>query len=341
MKIKSVELTNFRNHKKFAGTFSPTVTMICGDNGTGKTSILEAIYIAYRGSSFRGADHEATSARTKWFRLRVDDTTDLMRQVAYDNRDGAKQRKVTVDNHVSARLPRKHLYPVVLFLPDDTQLINGSPTRRRDYFDRVIMQYNPLYAPLVRRYERALLQRNKLLKHPGVTAEQLFPWDIILSDTGAEIIRQRSELVGRIQQSLERYYEKIASIKERVSLEYSHPGVTSQSLVAQLERAYEHDVVTGNTPVGPHRHDFLFNLRSQPASTLASRGEVRTIVLALKYIEADIIRDIVGEEPLILLDDVFGELDTSRQKQLLEIFSGNQVIITSTENHKSGTIISL
>lgn len=341
MKIRSVELVNFRNHKKFVGKFSSTVTLIHGDNGTGKTSILEALYIAYRGTSFRGADHEATNIPKRWFRVRVDDTTDITRQVSYDDRDNAKKRKVVVDNHTSMRLPRKYLYPIVLFLPDDTQLINGSPSRRRDYFDRVIMQYNPLYGPLLRRYERALLQRNKLLKRPGLTSEQLFPWNIIIGDTGAEIARQRTELTKRIQKSINEYYEKIAGAKEKISISYSHPQMTSQSLVAQLEQSYERDSITGNTSVGPHRHDFLFTMRGSAADTLASRGEVRTIVLALKYIEADIIREVVGDEPLILLDDVFGELDSGRQRQLLDIFSGNQVIITSTESHQADTVIGL
>lgn len=347
MKLQSLRVQNFRNHSDFTCDFSPSNTLICGKNGAGKTSLLEAVYIMYRGSSFKGVDGDIVLAERAWYRVDIRDDTGINRAAIFDNREGKKQKQFTVDNKNSARLPNKYKYPIVLFTPDDLRLINGSPSRRRRYLDTVIAQYDPKYSPILRRYERALLQRNKLLKQHNTTADRLFSWNVILSETGAYIINARRGLTEKINDSINDYYHKIANIKEDINVVYTSPKLSPHSLLAHYESSFSHDQHTGSTSVGPQRHDLRLTMRTKLVSDGASRGEIRTIILALKYIEADLAYQYTEQRPVVLLDDVFGELDDERQKHLLTSFKDNQIIVTSTHTIpkksllKNATVIKL
>lgn len=308
--------------------FSPTTTVIVGKNGTGKTSLLEAIYIGYRGSSFKGVDSDILRDKSEWYRIDVKDESDRIVRYMADN-TGRMKKTFEIDTKKNYRLPQKNKYPIILFTPDDTRLINGSPSRRRKYFDQIISQYNPEYAALIRRYERALLQRNKLLKLPHVTTDDIFSWNIIISNTGASIIAERKAFSEYINERLSAYYQSIAGNSDEVYISYIHPVTTAGTIMSHLEANFVRDRITGNTSVGPHRHDYHLSLRGKLADDIASRGEIRTIILALKYIEADKLREVFDKNPLILLDDVFGELDDARQKHLIQSFDDSQIIITS------------
>lgn len=334
MKITSIRVVNVRSHNDVSLSFSPTTTLISGPNGSGKTSILEAIYISLRGSSFKATDSEVLQSDQEWYRIAVDDDAHQSRVITFDSRGDKKQKQFTVDEKTNKVLLARYRYPIVLFQPDDTRLINGSPARRRKYLDQVVAQYNPQYGSILRRYERALIQRNRLLKRTDVTPDQLFAWDVMLSNLGASIIAGRQQYIDEVNKRIEQYYQKISKDSAAVSVQYEAYGESSaQTLLDKLHRATERDMQLGSTSIGPHRHDFIISLAGKSADATASRGEVRTIILALKYIEVDILLARTGEHPIILLDDVFGELDTARQKQLLTNLTDSQVIITSTEAH--------
>ncbi|QQS21802.1 DNA replication and repair protein RecF [Candidatus Saccharibacteria bacterium] len=340
MKLKTLRVQNFRNHDSFICDFSPTTTLIYGKNGSGKTALLEAIYETYRGVSFRGSDENILNTRHQWYR--VDTADDMVRRtILFDNRSDKSIKQFIVDGKKSLRLPVKYKFPIILFTPDDLRLIGGSPARRRKYLDTVIGQYDTTYTANLRRYERALLQRNKLLKRPDVSQDMLFSWDIILSQTGAQIIAARHNFVGIINQQLTSYYRQIAGGSDILGASYTHVVLAAPTLLAQYEANFARDHLLGTTSVGPHRHDFMIELNTSHASDTASRGEVRTIVLALKYIEASIVHRHTDIYPLVLLDDVFGELDTARQKNLLRFFVHNQVIISSTNKHRATKTITL
>lgn len=330
MVIRNIRVQQFRNHSDASYELSPEVTVFHGKNGSGKTSLLEAIYILCRGSSFKAVDNDIVNYSEEWYRIDSRDDLSMQRTVAFDNTAGRKQKTITIDNKKSVRMPPKYKYPVILFTPDNTRLINGSPSRRRKYFDQVIGQYNPHYASLLRRYERALQQRNKLLKRQFVTPDDIFPWNIILSEAGAAIIEARKEFTEFANKKLTHYYRTIAQTDDDIEMTYIHPVATANTLLSHLEANFDRDRVTGSTSVGPHRHDYHVTLRGKLADDIASRGEIRTIILALKYIEADKLREVFDLEPLILLDDVFGELDDTRQKHLLRSFHSSQIIITTT-----------
>jgi len=333
MRLKRLSIQNFRVHKKCTVVFENNVTLIVGANGSGKTSLLEAIYIALRGKSFKGTDETIRRSGDEWYRIDLE-TNEHNRTIKHQSQ-GTK-KTFQIDGKVHYRLTDKVRYPVVLFEPDDLRIITGSPSRRREYLDIFIAQYDSRYSSTLHRYERSLLQRNKLLKQPHLNRDELFAWDVALSRYGAEIIAARQALTEYIDTHISKVYRTIAPTKDEISVHYSHQSpVSSQHLLTELERAYERDRAVGATSVGPHRHDILISFNDGAADTTGSRGELRTITLALKFIEAARIIEQTDLHPIILLDDVFSELDHTRQHRLLSEFQDHQVIMTSAEPVRS------
>ncbi len=329
--IKKLSVQNFRSHSKFDISFSPTITVITGMNGSGKTSLIEALYIALQGSSFKGSDHDVLRHQSPWWRVEVGLNDKIERVVTFDPSLLSGRKKITIDGKIMYRLPARYKYPVVLFEPDDLRLLHGSPTRRRQFIDRFISQLDPMYTNAIRKYERALKQRNNLLKKQSASKDELFVWEVALSEYGAFIIEKRTIFIEQINSHLNDAYNEIAKSHDNVSIHYSHTyiGDIKQKLLNDLHNNSARDAALGFTSVGPHRHDVIFRFNDLPALDVASRGEVRSIVLALKFLEVNIIEQITVQKPIILLDDVFSELDDSRQKSLLS--TGHQVIISSTK----------
>jgi DNA replication and repair protein RecF len=327
--IQSLSVENVRTHQKFRHTLSPNVTLITGQNGSGKTTLLEAIMVALGGKSFKGSDRELLRGGSDWWRIDIK-LDEQERTVKFNPANPTKRKQFTIDDKTTARLPVGSLYPIVLFEPEDLRLLNGSPSRRRQFIDRFAAQINPGYSKIVHRYERALLQRNKLLKTGGPPSS-LFAWNVSLSEYGSQIIDARVRLIEQLNLGLQSTYDTIALAKDSVSIHYSHTLIdnTQQKMLRELEQQYERDRILGATTVGPHRHDVLFSFNNSPATQVASRGEVRTVVLALKFLEVDIIQQLTGRPPIVLLDDVFSELDETRQTHLATKFKDHQIIMTS------------
>lgn len=329
MVIESLAVENIRSHRSFSRRFAKAVTVITGPNGSGKTSLLEAIMVALSGHSFKGTDIELLRRNGEWWRIDVT-LDDQIRSVKYQP-GSTKPKQFIIDGKTSVRLPATSRYPIILFEPDDLRLLHGSPSRRRQFIDRFAGQLVQGYGRVLRRYERALQQRNRLLKN-GASAESLFAWNVSLAKYGAQIIDIRVRLVERLNADLDQMYRTIAQTRDSVSIHYSHTVIdhTEQKLLAELERGIERDLQLGYTGIGPHRHDVLFSFNSVPAIGSASRGEVRTIILALKFLEVDIVKEVTGLPPVILLDDVLSELDDRRQTHLATKFQHHQIIMTST-----------
>jgi len=330
--VSRLSVQNVRSHTVFETELSPNVSIITGGNGSGKTSLIEALYLVLRGTSFKGGDNDILKTDTPWWKIDIIFNKEEKRSVSFDPTRPSLKKQFIVDSKKSGRLAQKQKYPAVLFEPEDLRLLNGSPARRRQFIDRFISQLNPLYGATLRKYERALKQRNNLLKRFQVDNNQLFSWNIALSEHGAYLIEQRIAFIEQINQKLNDVYSEIAHTNDHISIHYSHTvvGNVSQKILAELEAHVERDKIIGSTSVGPHRHDVLFEINHSPALSTASRGEVRTIVLALKFIEVDIVETLTGLKPLILLDDVFSELDITRQKALSERTKGYQIVMTST-----------
>lgn len=341
--VKTLHVKHIRSHTEYSVDFSPEVTILTGANGSGKTSLLEAVYLSLQGTSFRGSDGDMLQKESPWWKIDVILNDQQVRTIKFDPEKTTSRKQFVIDSKTTARLPAKQKYPVVLFEPEDLRLLHGSPTRRRQFIDRFISQLNPLYGPTLRKYERTLKQRNNLLKtlnkgsftSLATYEDQLFAWNIALAEHGAYIIEQRIAFIEQINQNLSNVYQDIAGTSDDVSIHYSHTfvGDVKQKLLNELHAHLERDRYLGSTSVGPHRHDVIFEINSSPALSVASRGEARTIVLALKFLEVEIIERLTGKAPIILLDDVFSELDATRQKLLTSQLKGHQIIITSATSH--------
>lgn len=343
--ITQLSLKNFRTHDDYVVDFTSPTTVIIGPNGSGKTSLIEAIYIALQGSSFKATDNDILRRDESWYRVDLGFFGDT-RTVKYDPSRTSGKKQFVVEEKIHYRLPHARRYPVVLFEPDDLRLANGSPARRREFIDRLIRQIDAGYDQDLRNYERALKQRNNLLKQTLSTQPNLFVWDVALSKYGANIIAKRQHYIDRLNRVLTMKYQTIARNDDIVTISYTQPSIgnSEQYLLNQLHKNHQKDALLGYTSTGPHRDDLVILLNGTPALHRASRGEIRTIVLALKMCEADLIVETLGKKPIILLDDVFSELDEARQKNLTQV-PLEQLIITSTgylnESEHNSSVIQL
>lgn len=332
MKLNQVTLHNFRSYEESSFEFSPEVTVITGQNGIGKTNILEAVYILLQGKSFRDSDDKLLRYDTDWWKVRgVFD--DFERELRYQPVQ-QRSKQLYIDGTQKGRFTYKHQIPVVLFEPDHLLLLHGSPTLRRAYLDTLLTALLPTYRSTLAKYERALQQRNNLLKRRlpyDVLRDSVFVWDVALSEYGAEIQAAREKLVETLNTSLSGYYSTLAANEQTLAVIYEPTSKGgAHALAHQLTHSLEKDMERGFTSIGPHRDDISFLLNSKDAKTTASRGEIRTIVLALKYAEIAEISASNSMMPILLLDDVFSELDASRQAALLLNTNGIQKIITTT-----------
>ena len=355
MNIKTIKLVNFRNHSRYDLDLTRDTTLILGENGWGKTSVLEAIYILLRGKSFRAVDAEILKRGEEFYRVELEYCNGDSITATFDG----KEKNFIVLDKKNKRLPKKNKYPVVLFLPSDLNLISSSPTRRREYFDKVFGQFDERYSNALLRYEKALKQRNELLKNEYVSPDSLFSWNLLLAKYGVQVEAFREQFLAEINEKITDIYRSIAKNEDEVrisltgllsesvkSFDKNSDGVISGGEIGEnggdgnsitearylsyLEKNTKRDIYLSHTSFGVHRDDFVFMFNKKVADGSASRGETRSIILALKFIEAELIYQKTNLKPVILLDDVFSELDKTRQECLVQNFKDNQVIITST-----------
>ena len=250
-----------------------------------------------------------------------------------EQENGLIKKEFIINDQKLSRLSLNKTVPVVLFEPNHLQLLHGSPEARRDYLDLLLDQTVPGYSSLRREYKRTLAQRNALLKHGAV--QDLFAWNIRLSQSGARVARERSRLVNELKDGVyELYHEISGSPKTTISLQYAASCDIHQYesiLLQTLEKRQAIDIERGFTGAGPHREDLIVEFDNRPASEVASRGETRTVLLTLKIMELKLVEQARGQKPLLLLDDVFSELDGARRKALTAVIKGYQTFITTTD----------
>ncbi len=329
MIIKSINLTNFRNHSTYHLECNKDTTMILGENGSGKTSVLEAIYILTRGKSFRATDPDIIKRGKEFYRIELEYDNGEKTSAIYDK----KNKTFLVSDKKTRRLPKKHRFPTILFLPSDLNLISGSPSRHREYFDRIFSNFDEEYGTTLSRYEKALKQRNELLKDENISDSALFSWNLLLSKYSTKLYQYRKTLTEEINKDFNDIYHSIAENNDTVELFYKSEvdAISESKYLKTLEENFKKDLYLGHTSFGIHKDDFIFLFNGCEADGSASRGETRSIVLALKFIEAKIIYEKINQKPIVLLDDVFSELDETRRRCLIKNFKDHQVIITSVE----------
>lgn len=333
--ISSLRLQHFRSYSDDSFEFDPAVNIIVGPNASGKTNLLEALLLVCRGSSYRAKDNELICFEQPWARLDAVVDGEEQRAIKLITEPNNKAEKsFVIDTHNLKRLSFQRSLPIVLFEPNHLQLLHGSPERRRDYLDDLLEQLTPGFATTRRHFRRALAQRNALLKKGRDAGQQLFVWNIRLSELAGHLASARLRLVKELNLQLSELYSKLAQNQTSLELFYTSDVSVDQyssDLLYKLERNQDVDLERGFTSFGPHRDDLTITINSHLAQEAASRGEVRTILLALKLAELGLVETQRGQPPLLLLDDVFSELDGARRRALTEALATHQTFITTTD----------
>lgn len=340
MVIKSLKLTNFRNYTEQEVEFGNGVNIICGRNAQGKTNLIEPIYILSTQKSFRNSKlSDCIMEEKSKAIIEAEIVSEIYgeRKIKYViNRDSENEFYLNENKLNSKNEIYGSVYSVI-FSPDELRLVKGSPDVRREFLDIDISQVSRVYIDLLERYEEILANRNKLLKNHrfinGVD-RQLDVWDYQLAVVGSQISITRKHFIDRLNKSVSRAMEYISGGKESLRLVYQGiKGGTREektdSLIYALMENRERDKELGYTTIGPHRDDIKFFVNEKEVKYFASQGQQRSVVLALKLAELETINE-EKECPILLLDDVFSELDYNRQLLLVKYLKNTQIFITST-----------
>jgi DNA replication and repair protein RecF len=332
--LAELRLKQFRSYDDNSFEFDAGVNIIVGPNASGKTNLLEAILMVAKGSSYRAKDYELIKTNTDWARLEARLTSGSDRILKL-TKAPTISKTLEVDGKVLRRILLNHRLPVVLFEPDHLRLLSGGPDRRRVYADDLLEQTLPGYGVLRRQYARTLAQRNSLLKSGTHSlATQLFPWNVRLSQLAGQIVVARTRLVDKIQSLLPGLYGNLSKSNVVVGIAYSTQcpvEAYETHLLQKLELVADTDRLRGYTSYGPHRDDLLLTFNDRDVQQVASRGEIRTVILALKIIELQLLELTRAQTPLLLLDDVFSELDGARRHSLTDYLANYQTFITTTD----------
>ncbi len=343
MRIDSLRLINFRNYEDIALPFKSNINVLYGPNGIGKTNVLESIYVGTAGRSHR------TTEEADMILFNKEHGTVLLQ---FEKNDvphklsiklGTKSRKqILFDDNKILQKELVGTMNTVIFSPEDLQLIKGSPKMRRHFIDMELSQTSSYYYQQLLQYNRVLQQRNKILKeYVGQKTAPLEEWDIQLAALGSTIVQKRLQSLEKINMLANLMHRKITNGKEDLKLLYEQSGSTSsyvmskEDLYKQLKKNEEIDRYRLTTSVGPHRDDILFFTNYGNVKKFGSQGQQRTAILAVKLSELEFIKSEVGEYPILLLDDVFSELDELRRKQLLYFIHRRiQTFLTTTDKEE-------
>lgn len=312
---------NFRCFDDRAFDFSEKINIIIGPNAIGKTSLIEAIYIVNTAKSFRQDDNVIQEDKT-WARIET-----------HLSNNRSQTIKITAgDKLYETDLPEEEpRQTTILFEPNELFLFYQNPSERRAYIDKRIANQDKSYEKTLNEYKKILFQRNNLLKNKRSLKETIFVWDVRLAETAKTIVKKRENYIKNLNEKLTDTYRQISGQKEEVNAEYISNVSLGDNYTSNLLKALtdniEKDIQLGHTSYGPHRDDILFTIFGKGLKHNASRGEIRSIMLAMKKIEAEGYKT----KPVILLDDVFSELDSKRRQKIVKLFKDYQVFITTTE----------
>ena len=344
MRIDTLTLSGFRNLAAGEVHFSPGVNILYGDNAQGKTNLLEACWLFTGGKSFRGAkDHELVAFGQEKATLSLQfEAFERMQEAAFSI---SKRRSLTV-NGVPQKSPAAMIgrFHAVVFCPAHLRLLSGAPEERRKFVDSAYCQLRPGYVKVLSEHARILTQRNALIRgikngeiEQKAGEAQLFIWDEQLALAAAKVTLARVAYIKKIAPLAEEIYAGLSSGKEKMELSLlsaaKNPHTeTHEALYEQykqlLQNAHRQDLGAGFSTVGAHREDLYITINGISAKDFGSQGQQRSAVLALKLSEASLLKEITGEQPIALLDDVMSELDVFRQDYILNHIHNWQVLIT-------------
>ena len=336
MFIKRLQMLNYRNYNALDIELCPNVNVFMGDNAQGKTNILEAIYYCAFAKSHRTSkDKELINWNGEHAFISVD--------VGRERLDKRIDISILKDGKKSIRINKIKIkkigelfgnFNVVMFSPEDLRIIKDSPGVRRKFIDMELCQLNPKYYYNLVQYNKVLNERNILLRNRNTSSEMLEIYDMQLVEFGYNIIRDRIKYIESLNKYAEKIHSDITSGKEKINFKYISTIKDlenfKENFYTLLEKNRSKDCDRGITSIGPHRDDFFVYINDIDTKSYGSQGQQRTAVLTMKFSSLEIIKELTGEFPVLLLDDVLSELDFNRKKYILSTIGQIQTVITCT-----------
>ncbi len=332
MVFKKLELLNFRNFENEILEFDSGMNIIFGQNAQGKTNVLESLWLFTGAKSFRGSkDSELIKFDSPKAKIKLDFFDDGRDQECVINIEKSRSAVLNGVEHSSASAIAGKINAIV-FSPNDLNIVKDGPVHRRKFIDTCLCQLYPKYLSSLRRYIKALDQRNSILKNlkfnPNME-EFIEDFENELALTGSEIVGYRKKYIDSINKYLPDIYKGLSDGKEDISAEYeTTAGESKEEFLQALKFSRKEDMQSLSTSIGPHRDDLNIKINGISARSFGSQGQKRSAALALKLSESAVIHEITGKMPIALLDDVMSELDTSRQNYILNHIKGRQVFLT-------------
>jgi DNA replication and repair protein RecF len=341
MVLKKLKLVNFRNYAKEEIVFHPGLNILFGQNGQGKTNILESLYYLALTKSFRtNTDQNLVLNNAQFFRIEGDFNTDRNRKLVSSlSFSGSQGKKLKVNNQ---KVPKFSDYigtiPLVMLAPSDLEISQAGPYQRRKFLDIMLSQSSKLYLHHLLQYRRALKQRNLILQdREAVDKATLESWEATLIQHGTVLIEKRREAITELDNLVKQFYTDLSGKKDKVKIVYhaSVPVVSEKTLSEIYEQALaqsrQKDQQLESTGIGPHRDDMLFLINGKSLRWMGSQGEHKTFIISLKMAEYQYLQKMRNNLPLLLFDDIFGELDSNRIENMIQSLSQiGQVFVTTT-----------
>lgn len=334
MWIKKIKIKNFRNYKSEEINLEKNINIFYGQNAQGKTNIIESIFLCSLGKSFR------TKKDKEMIKL---NEQNAVVEVEYEKSDRDGKIKIEIGNKKNIYLNGIKIKKlsellgnlnIVIFTPDDINILKGGPQNRRRFLDIMISQLRPNYMHILNLYIKTMEQRNNYLrqiKEEHKDENLLEIWDEKLAEYAIKIYEYRKEFIEKIIKKLDIIHKNITNGEEQIELEYVTECDSKEKYLKLLKERRKLDIIKGFTTKGVHRDDFMIYINKKDIKIFGSQGQNRTAMLSLKLAELQVIYDEIGEYPILLLDDFMSELDKTRRKNFLENIEGTQVIITGTE----------
>ena len=334
MWIKNIKIKNFRNYEQEEIKLEKNINIFYGKNAQGKTNIIEAIFLCSLGKSFRAKkDNEMIKLNEQ----------NAMVEIEYEKSDRDGKIKIEIGNKKNIYLNGIKIKKlsellgnlnIVIFTPDDINILKGGPQNRRRFLDIMISQLRPNYMHILNLYIKTMEQRNNYLrqiKEEHKDENLLEIWDEKLAEYAIKIYEYRKEFIEKMIKKLDIIHKNITNGEEQIELEYVTECDSKEKYLKLLKERRKLDIIKGFTTKGVHRDDFMIYINKKDIKIFGSQGQNRTAMLSLKLAELQVIYDEIGEYPILLLDDFMSELDKTRRKNFLENIEGTQVIITGTE----------
>ncbi len=333
--LTDIRLQNFRSYNDESFELSKGVNIIVGKNASGKTNLLESLILIAGENSYRGKDIELISFNNEWAKIDCHTDDNQTRSIKLQKNYESVFKDYDIGGQKLKRLTLSKTLPIVLFEPENLLILSSSPESRRNFLDDLLEKIKPGFKDISKQYRRVIFQRNTLLKNiSNKNNNELFVWNLRLSELSEVIVKYRLELIEVLNKSSSGIYSQLSNKDSVVSFSYvtkiNLKDYTSD-ILKKLESSMNQDFVRGYTSFGCHRDDFDLKLNDHLVGESASRGEMRTLMLVCKVLETKIIEKYRDKKPLLLLDDVFSELDSGRRKSLTNFLKDYQTFITTTD----------